>query len=316
MQKDPVPGFWDCTAEFFVRFAVPCIEAVITSHLEMLFRYMLDQQGDKVHDRECFFHIRIIFMFIVVESHVLTIIGINTGSGNNRPGEITADVFYNRVSVAEIRLGIDIEAVFIFFVNGSFCFFKRKADMLLKFIQKSGLESFAQISIVEMFYNFPEAVIREGALGKETMDVGIPFQGPAEGMQDTDEAGDKVSAFIHFMEEPEDHTADSLKKAVKEGAVSEEERAQVFVDGKNEMPVGTVNEFKGHFSRAVNAVFIAAGRAEFRVAAEREEFKFAAVRTAIHGAAVRRVTTVDHLLNIFHNNGAGMKNIFNFFVMI
>ncbi len=37
---------------------------------------------------------------------------------------------------------------------------------------------------------------------------------------------------------------------------------------------------------------------------------------AIHGTAIRRVTAVDHLLNIFHNNGTGMKNIFDFFVMI
>ncbi len=123
-----------------------------------------------------------------------------------------------------------------------------------------------------MFYNFKEAVVREAAFGKKTMDMWIPFQRPAEGMQDTDEAGDKVSAFIDFMEHSEDDAAYRLKKAVKQGAVREEERAQVFVNGKNEMPVGTVNEFKGHFSRAVNAVLVAAGRAKFGMAAERNKF--------------------------------------------
>ena len=53
----------------------------------------------------------------------------------------------------------------------------------------------------------------------------VPFEGPAEGMEDADETGYKVPTFIHFMEELEDDTADSLKKAVKEGAVIEEERA-------------------------------------------------------------------------------------------
>ncbi len=117
------------------------------------------------------------------------------------------------------------------------------------------------------------------------------------------------------MEEPENHTADSLKQTVKQGTVGQEERAQVLVNGKNEVPVGTVNEFKGHFRRAVNAVLIAAGRAEFRVAAERNKFKSTTVGTAVQGAAIRRVAAVDHLPDIFHNNGTGMKNILNFFVM-
>ena len=52
-----------------------------------------------------------------------------------------------------------------------------------------------------MFNDSKEAVIRETAFGKETVDVRISF----------------------------------------------------------EMPVGTVNEFKGHFSGAVNAVFTATG---------------------------------------------------------
>jgi len=44
--------------------------------------------------------------------------------------------------------------------------------------------------------NPPEAVIGESNLSKQTMDVWIPFQRSAEGMQDTDEARDKVSAFV------------------------------------------------------------------------------------------------------------------------
>lgn len=79
--------------------------------------------------------------------------------------------------------------------------------------------------------------------------------------------------------------------------------------------MGTINEFKGHFCGAVDAVFVTASRAKFRMAAERNKFKFAAVGTAIHGTTVRRVSTVNHLLDIFHNNGTGMKSIFNFFVV-
>lgn len=52
------------------------------------------------------------------------------------------------------------------------------------------------------------------------------------------------------------------------------------------------------------------------MAAEGNKFKFTAVRTAIHGAAIRRIPAVDHLVNVFHNNRTGMKDIFNFFIVI
>ena len=135
-------------------------------------------------------------------------------------------------------------------------------------------------------------------------------------MEDADETGHKIPAFVQFMEEPEDDTADSLKKAVKERAVIQEERAQVFINGKNKVSVGAVNEFKGHFSRAVDAVFIAAGGTKLGMAAERDKFKFATVGTGIHRTTIRRVPAVDHLLNVFHNNGTGMKDIFNFFIVL
>ena len=307
--------FRNCLVKLFVRFAVSCIEPIITRHLEVFFRYMLDQQGNEVQYGNCFFNIGIVFMLIVMESYVLTIIGINAGGCNNRAAEVTADVFYNSVSVAEIWLGIDIESIFVFLVYGSFCFFERRTNARLQFIQEGGLESLAQIGVVKVSDNSPETVIGESAFRKKTMDMWIPFEGSAKRMQDTDETGDKVFAFIHFMEHSENDAAYSLKKTVKQGTVIQKERAELLVDGKNKVPVGTVNEFKGHFCRAVNAVFVTAGRAKLRMTAERDKFEFAAAGTAIHSATIRRVSTINHLLNVFHNNGAGMEDIFNFFIM-
>ncbi len=58
------------------------------------------------------------------------------------------------------------------------------------------------------------------------MDMWIPFQRPAKGMEDTDETRDKVLTFIQRVEHSKDDTAYSLKKAVKEGTVIEKERPQ------------------------------------------------------------------------------------------
>lgn len=61
-----------------------------------------------------------------MESDGITIIGINPESGNNRANQVTADIFYNGIKVTEARLGIDIETVFVLFIDGSFCFLKEE----------------------------------------------------------------------------------------------------------------------------------------------------------------------------------------------
>ena len=80
-------------------------------------------------------------MFIVVESHIITIVRINARGGNNRPPKVTADVFYDSVRVAETGFGINIETVFILFINSRFGLFKRRTDMGFKFVKESGLIS-------------------------------------------------------------------------------------------------------------------------------------------------------------------------------
>ena len=42
------------TAKRLVRFTVPGVNAIITDHLEMLFRDMLSQPGYEIEDRNCF----------------------------------------------------------------------------------------------------------------------------------------------------------------------------------------------------------------------------------------------------------------------
>lgn len=95
----------------------------------------------------------------------------------------------------------------------------------------------------------------------------------------------------------------------------EKVRSKIFVNGKNKVSVCTGNEFKGHFWRTINAIFITVDRAKYRMVAEGYKLKFTAVGTVVHGTIVRRIPAVNHLQNVFHNNGTGMKNIVNFFVV-
>ena len=82
------------------------------------------------------------------------------------------------------------------------------------------------------------------------------------------------------------------------------------------MTVSDINKFEGHRGSAFHGIFITTGRAETAVTAKREKLEITTVSTAIHGTTKRRITTVDHLIDIIHLRRSGMDNIFNFFIMI
>ncbi len=107
-----------------------------------------------------------------------------------------------------------------------------------------------------------------------------------------------------------------MEEAVEQGTVLKEVIAQVFINCKNTMPVRDTDQLKGHTGSALHGVFVSAGGAKAAVTAERNKFKLSAVGAAIHGSAKGRVTTVDHLIDIFHLSIRGMKRIFNLFIIV
>ena len=132
-----------CFAKVFITFAVSGIKSVITCHFEVPFRYMLDQELDKINGRKGFTHKNIIFVAVVVESYIFTIVGVNAAKCNDRAPQISADVFEDGMGIAEARFCIHIKPVFVFPVNVSLCFFERRSDSFFHEIQKGGLERFS-----------------------------------------------------------------------------------------------------------------------------------------------------------------------------
>ena len=72
------------------------------------------------------------------------------------------------------------------------------------------------------------------------------------------------------------------------------------------MSVGTGNEFAGHMKRAELVVFVAAGRTKTALATEGNKFKVTTMSATIHGTAMRRVTTMNHLVDIFNDGRTRM----------
>lgn len=258
--------------EFFVNLPVAGINTTIADHFVMLFRDVPDKTFYKFHNRDCFFHIFVIFVTVVMEGDKVTIILINPGSGNDRASKVAADVFYDGFRITFVWFGIHIEALFMLPIAAGFYLFKGRADFVFHFIKKGGTESIAEVSIIEMMDVAPESVITVAAFRNETMDVWVPFQVPAKGVKDHDKTGSEIHGFVLFKKHAGDNTVYGMEEAVKEGTVIKKEMAEIFINGKDTVPVYDVYQLEGHGSGALHGIEVAAGRAEAAVAAERDEF--------------------------------------------
>lgn len=102
--------------QLFVDLTVSGIKPIVSCHLEIFFRDVLDEQLNKINRRKSFSDEGIVFMFVVMEGYIIPIIGINSGKGDDRATKVTADILDDGVCVTEIRLCVNIKAIFIFAV--------------------------------------------------------------------------------------------------------------------------------------------------------------------------------------------------------
>ena len=82
------------------------------------------------------------------------------------------------------------------------------------------------------------------------------------------------------------------------------------------MAMNTRNKLTGHMKRTKLVVFVSTGRTKTAFAAKGNKFKISTVRTAIHGITMRRVTTMNHLVDIFDNSRTWMKFVNDRFIII
>lgn len=215
-QKNVMFFLRDGTAELFVRGAVPGINAIITNHFKIRFRDMTNQSFYELQCRNGFGNKLVIFMPVVVEGDRIAIVFINTGGCNGRASKVSANVLGYDGRIAEVWLCIDIETVFLIAVYRSFDFFEGVSDMLLHFVQKSGLKGFPEQFIAEVFKRTPSTGITNATFRNEAVNMRVPFQVTTKGVKDTDKAGSKTLRFVSIMEHSKDNATDGREKAVKE----------------------------------------------------------------------------------------------------
>lgn len=264
-------GSGDGMIEMIVDLAMSCIEAAIADHLEMFFRDMPDETPDEVHGRESFLDIFFIPVTIIVEGDGVAIVVIDPGRGDDRSTKITADVLDDGFRVTKSRFCIDVKALFMILVTLGLRFFEGGAKEGFHLVQESGTKGIAQKGIVEVFDMTPETVITIPTFGNEAMDMRIPFEIPAESVQDHDETGSEVFDLVDLKEHAGDDAINGMEKTVEQGAVIEEKVAEFFVNGKDAMAMGNMDQFEGHTGSTFHGILDTARRAESTVTAKGNE---------------------------------------------
>lgn len=134
IKNDPVFRSMDSPVQLIVDLAVSGIKTIVASHFEIFFRNVLNEKLDKIDSRKGFLNENIVFMPVVMEGHVIPVVGIDPGKGNDGAAKVAADIFDNGFGVTEIRLSVNIKAIFVLAVYFRFYFLERRADALFQFI--------------------------------------------------------------------------------------------------------------------------------------------------------------------------------------
>lgn len=237
-----------------VDLPMASVNAAVTDHFIMLFWDMSDETLYEFHNRDSFFHILVIFVAVVVESNKITIILIDPGSSDHGTAEVSSDIFYNCFGITFVRLGIDVETILVIPVTAGLDLFERGADLGFHIIEQSGAERVTQESVIKMIDIAPEAIITVATFRDETMDVRIPFEIPAEGMEDHDKTGSKIHGFVLLEKHAGNNAVYGMEKAVKEGTVIEKKVTELFINGKDTMTVCNIDELKGHRGSTLHGV--------------------------------------------------------------
>ncbi len=93
--------------------------------------------------------------------------------------------------------------------------------MFFHFFQKNLSKSTTKETIIKMFYNPPRRNIAGTTFGNKGMDMWIPLEVTAKGMQHTEKARCELFGFIYFRKHVKDNIPDRMKKATKKRTILE-----------------------------------------------------------------------------------------------
>ena len=154
-------------------------------------------------------------------------------------------------------------------VTTGFDLFERGAEFGFHFIEQNGAEGIAEERIGKVADVAPDPIVTVVAFGDETMNVGIPFEVPVQGMKNHNKTEDKV------------HMRATVKLFVLQGVC-----ALAFGGARSsyEEPGDRVQGRNGFLSCSVGRMAVFGRSGAFLTGADREKREFPGVDGAFDGA--------------------------------
>ena len=161
--------------ELLFLFMMFCIYPIVAKHFEMFFRDVDNQFFDEVQSRNGFSNSFGVFVSGVMKGYIFTVIIINTRCSNNRPAEVSADVFNGDIRSAKIWFCTNIKTVGMFGVHFIFNFTKRWTNAGSKLFKQHFTKGITKKVVIKVFDGTPGSDVASPALGDEGMDMRIPL---------------------------------------------------------------------------------------------------------------------------------------------
>jgi hypothetical protein len=151
------------------------IKTVVTDHFKMFVRDMADKSFNKIQCGKRFVNKDIVFVAIIMKSDRSPIVGINTGSGNDRTTKIAADILSNLIRITDIIFSVNIKTIRAGFVDERFNRIKSGTNPSGETVKQSGPESITEELEVKVRNFAPGSTIACPAFRDKNMNMGIPF---------------------------------------------------------------------------------------------------------------------------------------------
>lgn len=132
--------------------------------------------------------------------------------------------------------------------------------------------------------------------------MGVPLEVTAESMEGTDYARGKGFLMVLGVHPVGDRLGGSFEKKIEKGAVISEKFAEFLGDGKDNVPVAAVDQFRGDGIGAVCLIGGAAGIAEAGFAAEGHIVEMIAVMAVVKAIASFAIAAAKHFFNLVLDN--------------
>jgi len=127
----------------------------------------------------------------------------------------------------------------------------------------------------------PQGSVARTTLGKQHVNMRIPFQVSAECMEYTDKSGSEVLGFVQFVKHSQNYVTHRMKQTVEQVSVFAEKVTQFLRNSENAMSVPTVYEFTRHRGGTSSAIQISASGTKPTFTAERHCFRSPAFFAAV-----------------------------------